>query len=61
MVKKTRAEIEAEEYENQLRKARMDAAEVRIARTPSGERFLDRMYEIAKPRPLHSEDTKESE
>jgi len=46
---------EADQYEAQLRKERMDATEVRLARTPSGERFLDRLYEIKKIRPLHQE------
>jgi hypothetical protein len=60
VAKLTRAEVEALEYEAQQRKERMEATEVRIARTPAGERFLDRMYEIRKPRPLRGEEDKES-
>jgi hypothetical protein len=56
VAKLTRAEIEALEYEAQQRKERMEATEARIARTPAGERFLDRMYEISKPHPLREED-----
>lgn len=52
MVKKDAEDLK---YEAQLRKERMDALEVRIARTAAGERFLDRLYEIRKIKPLHSE------
>lgn len=56
MVKKTKAEIEAEDYEALKRKIRMEEAEIRIAHSPGGERFLDRIHEIGRPRPLKDED-----
>lgn len=53
MVKKdpTDLRLEAEE-----RKKRMEDLEARIGMTESGSRFIDRIYEIGRPRPLHSDD-----
>lgn len=43
------------------REQRMNDTAIRIGKTPSGERFLDRMYEIGKPKPLHQEPEEEGE
>ena len=59
MAKATKID-EPDPYEAEQRRLRMEQMEVRIARTPGGERFLDRMYEIKRPRPLRGEDDKES-
>lgn len=42
------------------RRVKLEALETRISRTPAGERFLHRVYEIGKPKPLRSE-SKEGE
>jgi hypothetical protein len=42
-------------FEAEKRAERMRLLEDRIGLTPSGERFLDRIYEIGKPSPLHPE------
>lgn len=46
---------EAEKFEAEKRKERMTILAARIGQTASGERFLDRVYEIGRPKPLHSE------
>jgi hypothetical protein len=50
-----------EKLEAEKRKERMSALETRIGRTPAGERFLDRIYEISRPRPLHEEPEEQGE
>jgi hypothetical protein len=44
-----------EKLDAEKRAARMTELANRIGRTESGSRFLDRIYEISKPRPLHEE------
>lgn len=44
-----------EKLEAEKRRERMQAMEDRIGKTAAGERFLSRIYEISRPRPLHEE------
>lgn len=41
--------VNDDKWEGRERKERMDAAELRISRTPSGEQWLDRVLKIARP------------
>lgn len=52
---------EAINFEAEKRRERMTALESRICKTPAGERFLDRIYEISRVEPLHSEPEDEGE
>lgn len=55
MVNKTEEEKYAE------RAVRMNETAIRIDRTPGGQRFLDRIAEINKVRPLHEEPVDQGE
>jgi hypothetical protein len=46
-------------FEAEARKHRMAEIELRLYQTESGQRFLRRVDEIGRPRPLHPEDEEE--
>lgn len=52
MVKPNEADIK---FEAEARQKRMEEIATRIGRTDGGERFLMRIYEIGKPKPLREE------
>lgn len=42
-------------FEAEARQKRMEEIATRIGQTESGDRFLSRIYEIGKPKPLRSD------